>query len=436
MSNRRHYKRGPLIWARDGDSETAAEHPAYLLLNNKEVDDDSIICNNTNDNNNDTVLIEWSTNGAVAQIPRSRIREGLVTRRNKGPQDKPTQEVKIKIEEDSVYNYDTDEDGHKHTQSDQKVTPSPVLSSSAAGVKMEDVYNHDTDDDSELPPSPMMKKRKSKSNSSATGKQNKKKAKKVTETVEGKKCHVAKSIKQKEKPRDMIGLDISHLGEVICTSGNWNDVQQSSFESSEILPLDFVQFNEEKGRYEVEEGSNITEDDVIIQAMVMFALYRMERGWGRGRSWKALSVWSGKPANDADDIFPLENLWKEEIKQTIDNKQLGKNTLGHFDNFDNFPRFFGDSCKGRWSRRSSSYIGQVHIFAEQASVQLALHLHNHISKDYALLASSIIHYAFYNEFDLMSDISFSLEDSARKESECFPKTALDDLCKHAQESKK
>ena len=66
MSNRRHYKRGPLIWARDGDSETAAEHPAYLLLNNKEVDDDSIICNNNNNNDND-VWIEWSTNGAVAQ---------------------------------------------------------------------------------------------------------------------------------------------------------------------------------------------------------------------------------------------------------------------------------------------------------------------------------------------------------------------------------
>ena len=429
MSYRRHYIRGPLIWARDGESENAAEHPAYLLLNNDEEDYDTII------NDNDIVLvdIEWSATGTVAQIPKSRIHKGLATRRkcrssssNEEVQEQPIkQKVKVEVE-DSVYNYDTDEDGHAPS-GDQKVTPSPVLSSSVARVKKED-------DDSKLPPPPM-KKRKSNS-SAATGKQNKKKKKeglaKKAETVEGKKYDVAKSMKQKEKPRDMIGSDISHLGEVICESGNWNDVKRSSFKSSEMVPLDFVQFNEERGRYEVEEGSNITEDDMIIQAMVMFALYRMEKGWGRGRSWKALSVWSGKPAIDAD-IFPLENLWKEEIQQTIDNKQLGKNTLGHFDNLDNFPRFYGCS-KGRWSRRSSSYIGQVHIFAEQAAVQIALHLHKHVSREYALLASSIIHYAFYNDFDLMSAISFSLEDSARKESECFPKTALDDLCTHIQDN--
>mmetsp|Transcript_32507 Transcript_32507/g.59627 ORF Transcript_32507/g.59627 Transcript_32507/m.59627 type:complete len:152 (+) Transcript_32507:411-866(+) len=141
--------------------------------------------------------------------------------------------------------------------------------------------------------------------------------------------------------------------------------------------------------------------------MVVFSLYRMEKGWGKGRSHKALSVWSGTPGNKDggcgggdNDAFPLENLWKEEIRQRIDEKELGKNTLGHIDNFYYFPHFYGDrnggTTEGRWARRSNSYIGQVHIFAEQAAVQLAVqlavHLHRNVSKSYSFLAAfGILH---------------------------------------------
>lgn len=155
-------------------------------------------------------------------------------------------------------------------------------------------------------------------------------------------------------------------------------------------------------------------------------------GWGKARSFQALSIWSGKKANanDADDDFPLENLWEEEIKTLIGEKKLGKNTLAHNDNFDNFPRLYGCS-KGRWARRATSFIGQVHVFAEQAAVQMALHLHQNVSAGYALLAAFIIHYALEcndEEGDaLMYDLSDSLIRSSRKESDNFPKTAYTDI---------
>lgn len=226
--------------------------------------------------------------------------------------------------------------------------------------------------------------------------------------------------------------EISRLGEILSLNTHWSSVQFSSFKSGDILPLDFVQFNKRTGRYEVEEGSNVTEDDVIIQAMVIFALYRLEKGWGRERAIKALSVWRGKSKRgsyDADDIFPLQNLWKEDIQQAIAEEKLGKTTLSHPDSFDNFPRFYGTTQRNPWKRRSNTYKNQVHIYAEQAAVQMALHLHRHVSTDYSFLASTIIYYAlkFYDDEELMICLSVSLLESARKESACYPKTALDDL---------
>lgn len=43
------------------------------------------------------------------------------------------------------------------------------------------------------------------------------------------------------------------------------------------MPLDTVQFNGDCRRYQVKQGSDVTEDDVIAQAMVMRLLYRMEK---------------------------------------------------------------------------------------------------------------------------------------------------------------
>ena len=243
----------------------------------------------------------------------------------------------------------------------------------------------------------------------------------------------SRSEKQKERPRQNIAGDIFHLMEIAPRSKkDWWNVKQSSFKSNELLPLDFVEFDKDKNRYQVTSAEDFTEDDVILQAMVIFALYRMEKGWGQARSNKALSIWGGEPANDTDDeLFPLVNLWKEEIRQRISKEVIGQNTLNHFDNFDVFPRFYlPEDPRKRWKRRSDSYIGQVHIFAEQAAIQLALHLHEHVSRDYAILSSLIIFTALRDEDDTKEKLAFylnSLIDSSRKETDCFPKTALDDI---------
>lgn len=154
-------------------------------------------------------------------------------------------------------------------------------------------------------------------------------------------CGPTKSTKQKEVPRQKIAVDMRRLGPKLLEGGVWN-LRPSSFRFSEALPLDDAHFDEGRRRYRPRAGSDATEDDVILQAIVVFALYRMERGWGKGRSFRALSVWGGRPApgdgGDDDGDFPLENLWKEEIRERIDGKRLGRNTLGHADNYDNFPR--------------------------------------------------------------------------------------------------
>lgn len=254
---------------------------------------------------------------------------------------------------------------------------------------------------------------------------------------------MTKSTKQKETSRQLIASDISYLSEPLCKSGNWN-INPCSFQSSELMPLDVAQFDRDSERYHVvheDEGSTITEDDVIVQAMVVSLLYRMEKGWGKARSCKALSIWSGKPANanDVDDDFPLDNLWHDEVQSLIRHKKLGKTTLGHNDNFDNFPRLYACS-KDRWARRSDSYIGTVHIFAEQAAIQMALHLHENVSGDYALLAATIIHYALESDGDtgdsLMIALARSLLESARKESDNFPKMAYDDILAAGQKFEK
>lgn len=106
---------------------------------------------------------------------------------------------------------------------------------------------------------------------------------------------------------------------------------------------------------EKEKKSSQNDDDAIAQAMVVYLLYRLERGWGNPRSFKALSVWNGKPHNDGDDEeFPLENLWEQDISEWIASKRLGPTTLGHFDNWDSFPSLYA-FADGRWARRNHTY---------------------------------------------------------------------------------
>ena len=76
-NTKRKRKNNDLIWARDGDHKNAQEHPAYILENcNEEDDNDTSTC--------DKVWVEWSSNGTVACIPKSRISTtGLSSRRSR-----------------------------------------------------------------------------------------------------------------------------------------------------------------------------------------------------------------------------------------------------------------------------------------------------------------------------------------------------------------
>lgn len=105
----------------------------------------------------------------------------------------------------------------------------------------------------------------------------------------------------------------------------------------------------------------------------------MEEGCGNTRGTNALSVWGGEPAGIADDNFPLENLWKEEMQQIIDAGKIGPRTMNHPDNFYHSPEFLLPFVRGTgWARYAEIFLGVLHIFAEQVTVQMTLHLHQNI----------------------------------------------------------
>ena len=252
-----------------------------------------------------------------------------------------------------------------------------------------------------------------------------------------KSCYkMTKTTKQKDIPRQKIGEDISRLHSTLCTSGNW-DLNPDSFRLEEgleeRLPLDVVEWNAKTRRYQVPKGHSVTIDDVIVQAMVAVLLYRMEKGWGRERFFQALSVWTGpdKGVDDDDDddftqTFPLENHWQEDIDLFIREKKLGKTTLSHSDSFCNFAQLYKCS-RGKRKRRSEYILSQCHVLAEQAAVQMALHLQNENSREYSTLAALMVKFAIQDDETIMRDLANSVVQSARKESNCFPKVAFNDL---------
>lgn len=67
----------PLIWARDGEYENAAEHPAYLLPFPPGDHTSSHV-------EEECVWIKWASNGTTAFIPKSRISSELSSRRRRG----------------------------------------------------------------------------------------------------------------------------------------------------------------------------------------------------------------------------------------------------------------------------------------------------------------------------------------------------------------
>lgn len=253
------------------------------------------------------------------------------------------------------------------------------------------------------------------------------------------------SNKKKKRPRSRKNQTRQH----ICNSflggirsglgsGNW-DLNPKSFrhavddEESPPNPLAGVVFDPDTSRYVTtdtyaETHTSTKDDDAIAQAMVVYMLYRVEKGWGNLRSFQALSVWMGKEPkdDDDDDDFPLENLWKQDMESWITTKQLGKTTMAHPDNWDQFPRFYED-WSGIWARRSNSMRSKLHELSEQACIQMAQHL----SDDYSILAAQFLDYALRDEEDFgdddMKGLADSLYQSALKGKDNFPKTAFDDL---------
>lgn len=102
-------------------------------------------------------------------------------------------------------------------------------------------------------------------------------------------------------------------------------------DSPAYSPIETVVFNKDTLRYETTEP-NLVEDDFILQALVMWNLYRMDKAFGVAKGLQELSVYNGK--RDAS-IKKLQNLWASEITP----QSVGKG-LNHHDNFDAFHRFY------------------------------------------------------------------------------------------------
>ena len=136
-----------------------------------------------------------------------------------------------------------------------------------------------------------------------------------------------------------------------------------------------AQWNEETKRYtfknieDEEDDEEITEDDIILQAMMMLLLARMEQWWGQEKTVRQLSIWNhDKKPNESDCL----NLWESEIQDLIATKKLGKNSTNHQDNYCTFVQLYPVTSEARWNRRSDTFLGQLHMLAEQATVQWAL----------------------------------------------------------------
>jgi hypothetical protein len=216
------------------------------------------------------------------------------------------------------------------------------------------------------------------------------------------------------------------LADVLLPGVIWNlsaaFLSSQSIDDPGFSPLDNVEWNLTAGRHESKDPTN--DDDCILQAMVMWNLYRLEKSWGRPKmlvsccfpfvadetkrvlfkfaslpffQWiishcffcfsffeKQLSVWAHPKQPCESD---LKNLWKDEIETT---KKLCKG-LNHADNFDAFCRYYQgtNNFPSRWQRRSDTSLNYVHVFAEQATVQWALEVKDpHLQE----LAAGVIRY--------------------------------------------
>jgi hypothetical protein len=114
----------------------------------------------------------------------------------------------------------------------------------------------------------------------------------------------------------------------------------------------------------------------------------------------------------------------------IEQRKLGKTTLNHEDNFCRIPPLYGrpwpePKRQDRWDRRSSDFLGRLHELSEQAIIQLALHVQEHITRDYSVLAALAVKFALEDDAFVMEDLAASLFMSSEQEDANFARVALE-----------
>jgi hypothetical protein len=122
--------------------------------------------------------------------------------------------------------------------------------------------------------------------------------------------------------------------------------------------------------------------------MVTMLLWRLEQGYGGPTMFRHLSIWPSTISSPKKPCLSDHlNLWQGEISQLIHDKKLGPTTLGHPDNYDSFLHFYSSPHPSTWARRSTTFKSQLHILAEQATVQFSVSLQDEHLKT---LASAVI----------------------------------------------
>ena len=115
-----------------------------------------------------------------------------------------------------------------------------------------------------------------------------------------------------------------------------------------MSPLLFAQWDAATKRYTSCSSGSVTEDDIILQAMMMLFLTQMEQGWGVEKVCRQLCIWANeKKPTESDSV----NLWEDEIQGLIDKKQLSHNAFAHIDNYASFARLYKAPLDPKRARR-------------------------------------------------------------------------------------
>lgn len=171
--------------------------------------------------------------------------------------------------------------------------------------------------------------------------------------------------------RKKAGASIIFFLEGFFYVGVW-EVSKASFDPS---LLERTKFNAENRRYE---GSAL-EDDFISQSMLALFLFRYAHGISVLSMARHLSPWRDRDGQ-CSCVSPLTNLWKQEIASLQNSKKLGKTAFERtaIDDFDSFAKGYPlYTYSTGWGRRSRCMRSNLHLLAEQASVQFATYMSKH-----------------------------------------------------------